>query len=98
MYKPAGINKHFSVALVAEKLSEQLGKPVYASAIWKKLESLYNLSAVEDREEAIPFSLQVRDEFKTKYASSSTRYRLLIKSFAKKVRFDIVCVVKSNFF
>ena len=65
VYKPAGINKHFSVALVAEKLSEQLGKPVYASAIWKKLESLYNLSAVEDREEAIPFSLQVQDKFKT---------------------------------
>ena len=62
VYKPAGINKHFSVALVAEKLSEQLGKPVYASAIWKKLESLYNLSAVEDREEAIPFSLQVQDK------------------------------------
>lgn len=59
VHKPAGINKHFSVALVADKLSEQLGKPVFASAIWKKLETLYNLNTVEDREEAIPFSLEV---------------------------------------
>jgi len=62
VHKPAGINKHFSVALVADKLSEQLGKPVFASAIWKKLETLYNLNTVEDREEAIPFSLE-RKEF-----------------------------------
>lgn len=61
IHKPAGINKHFNVALVSEKLTEQLGKPVLAGSIWKKLKYLYDLRAVEDREESIPFSLEVKD-------------------------------------
>lgn len=59
IHKPAGINKHFNVALVSEKLTEQLGKPVLAGSIWKKLKTLFDLKAVEDREESIPFSLEV---------------------------------------
>jgi len=61
IHKPAGINKHFAVALVADRLTDQLGKSVLASAIWKKLKSMFDLRAVEDREESIPFSLEARE-------------------------------------
>jgi len=60
-YKPAGINKHFNAALAAEQLSEQLGRPVHASAIWQKLTCMYDLKAVDDIEDAIPFSLEIKE-------------------------------------
>ena len=62
IHKPAGINKHFSVALVSDLLTEELGKEVLPCSIWKKLKSMFDLRAVEDREEKIPFSLEV-DKF-----------------------------------
>jgi hypothetical protein len=63
VHKPAGINKHFSVGLVSEKLTEQLGRPVLACSIWKKLRTMFDLAAVDDREEAIPFPIDVRIVF-----------------------------------
>jgi hypothetical protein len=63
VHKPAGINKHFSVGLVSEKLTEQLGRPVLACSIWKKLRTMFDLAAVDDREEAIPFPIDVRKVF-----------------------------------
>jgi len=60
-YKPAGINKHFNVALAAEQLAEQLGRPVHASAIWQKLSCMYDLKAVDDIEDTIPFSLEIKE-------------------------------------
>ena len=59
MHKPAGINKHFNVAIVSESLSQDLGRPVLACSIWKKLREMFDLKAVEDREETLPFSLEV---------------------------------------
>jgi hypothetical protein len=59
VHKPAGINKHFSVGLVSERLTEQLGRPVLAGSIWKKLRTMFDLAAVDDREEAIPFPIDV---------------------------------------
>eukprot|EP00088_Acartia_fossae_P042739 TRINITY_DN44950_c0_g1_i1.p1 TRINITY_DN44950_c0_g1~~TRINITY_DN44950_c0_g1_i1.p1 ORF type:complete len:266 (+),score=37.37 TRINITY_DN44950_c0_g1_i1:37-834(+) len=61
LHKPAGINKHFNVALVSEILTEELGKPVLAGSIWKKLQEMFDLKAIEDREEAIPFSLETKE-------------------------------------
>ena len=63
VHKPAGINKNFNVALVSDQLSEQLGKPVLAGSVWKKLKEMFDLKAVEDREEFIPFSLEVSSMF-----------------------------------
>lgn len=60
-HKPAGINKHFNVALTAEHLSEELGRPVPSAAIWQRLRSMYDLKAVDDIEENIPFSLEIKD-------------------------------------
>ena len=60
-HKPAGINKHFSMALVAEVLSNQLGKDITSEAIWAKLRTMYDLAAVDDREEVIPFPLEEKE-------------------------------------
>jgi len=60
-HKPAGINKHFNIALTAEQLSEQLGRPVPSEAIWQRLRSMYDLKAIDDIEENIPFSLEIKD-------------------------------------
>ena len=60
-HKPAGINKHFSMALVAELLASQLGKDITSEAIWAKLRTMYDLAAVDDREEVIPFPLEEKE-------------------------------------
>merc|ERR1719369_622375 len=60
-HKPAGINKHFSMALVAEVLSNQLGKDITSEAIWAKLRTMFDLAAVDDREEVIPFPLEEKE-------------------------------------
>ena len=61
VHKPAGINKHFSMALVSEKLSSQLGQDITSEAIWAKLRTMFDLAAVDDREEVIPFPLEEKE-------------------------------------
>ena len=61
IHKPAGINKHFSMALVSEKLSSQLGQDITSEAIWAKLRTMFDLAAVDDREEVIPFPLEEKE-------------------------------------
>ena len=61
IHKPAGINKHFSMALVSEALSSQLGEDITSEAIWSKLRTMYDLAAVDDREEVIPFPLEEKE-------------------------------------
>jgi hypothetical protein len=52
-HKPAGINKHFSMAIVMEELAAKLGEedPVTSDDVWAKLRTMYDLAAVDDREE-----------------------------------------------
>ena len=58
----AGINKHFAMALVSEKLCSQLStEQISSEEIWCKLKSMFDLSAVDDREEVIPFTLEERE-------------------------------------
>ncbi|CAL4085092.1 unnamed protein product, partial [Meganyctiphanes norvegica] len=47
-HKPVGINKHFQMMMIHEKLSSSLGVELPSSAIWKKLETLYDLNALDD--------------------------------------------------
>ena len=61
VHKPAGINKHFSMALVSEALSTQLGLDITSEAIWAKLRTMFDLAAVDDREEVIPFPLEEKE-------------------------------------
>lgn len=62
-YKPVGINKHFHMAGIWEKLSDSIPKPVTTHDIWKHLGCLYDLSMLDETEpipfpnEEIPFCL-----------------------------------------
>lgn len=62
-HKPVGINKHFHMACIWEKLSNSTNKEISTQDIWKHLESLYDLTLLEDTEpipfpnHEIPFSL-----------------------------------------
>uniref|UniRef100_A0A2A4JX29 MRG-binding protein n=1 Tax=Heliothis virescens TaxID=7102 RepID=A0A2A4JX29_HELVI len=53
-HKPVGINKHFHMACIWEKLSNSITKEISTQDIWKRLESLYDLTLLEDTE-PIPF-------------------------------------------
>ena len=50
------------MALVSEKLCSQLSTDQISSEeIWCKLRSMFDLSAVDDREEVIPFTLEEKE-------------------------------------
>lgn len=53
-HKPVGINKHFHMACIWEKLSNSITKEISTQDIWKHLESLYDISMLDDTER-IPF-------------------------------------------
>jgi len=58
------MNKHFSMAVVVESLANTLvdeERQVTGEDIWAKLRTMYDLAAVDDREEAIPFPLEERE-------------------------------------
>ena len=62
LFNLPGINKHFAMALVSEKLCSQLSTDQISSEeIWWKLKSMFDLNAVDDREEVIPFTLEERE-------------------------------------
>ncbi|XP_026728163.1 MRG/MORF4L-binding protein isoform X3 [Trichoplusia ni] len=62
-HKPVGINKHFHMAGIWEKMSNSIAKEISTQDIWKHLESLYDLNLLEDTEpipfpnHEVPFSL-----------------------------------------
>ncbi|XP_037298523.1 MRG/MORF4L-binding protein isoform X2 [Manduca sexta] len=62
-HKPVGINKHFQMACICEKLSNSITKDISTKDIWKHLETLYDVSMLDDTEpipfpnHEIPFSL-----------------------------------------
>ncbi|XP_026750488.2 MRG/MORF4L-binding protein [Galleria mellonella] len=62
-HKPVGINKHFHMACIWEKLSNSITKEVSTQDIWKHLETLYDISLLDDTERIpfpnheVPFSL-----------------------------------------
>lgn len=53
-HKPVGINKHFHMACIWEKLSNSITKEISTQDIWKHLGDLYDLTLLEDTE-PIPF-------------------------------------------
>jgi len=59
-HKPAGINKHFQMVIIQDKLS-QLIPGITCQHIWSKLRTMYDLAAVDDREEHIPFNLEKKE-------------------------------------
>ncbi|XP_062530296.1 MRG/MORF4L-binding protein isoform X4 [Bombyx mori] len=53
-HKPVGINKHFQMACIWEKLSNSVTKEISTQDIWKHLGSLYDFTML-DEAEPIPF-------------------------------------------
>uniref|UniRef100_A0A182P1R7 MRG-binding protein n=1 Tax=Anopheles epiroticus TaxID=199890 RepID=A0A182P1R7_9DIPT len=56
--KPAGINRHFFMACIVERLSRALQREISSETIWSHLRTLYNLKALNEQE-PVPF---VNDE------------------------------------
>ncbi|XP_067627658.1 MRG/MORF4L-binding protein isoform X2 [Eurosta solidaginis] len=52
--KPVGINKHFYMACIADRLSKNLQRDVPAEAIWAHLRTMYNLDVLDELE-PLPF-------------------------------------------
>lgn len=52
--KPVGINKHFYMARICERLSTALKRDVTPDAVWAHLRTLYNLDVL-DQMERLPF-------------------------------------------
>lgn len=60
--KPVGINKHFYMACIAERLSKSLNRDVPTDAIWAYLRKLYNLELLDEME-PLPFPNEQIDFF-----------------------------------
>lgn len=58
--KPVGVNKHFYMACIAERLSRSLNRDVPAEQIWAHLRTLYNLEVL-DEIEPLPFPNEQMD-------------------------------------
>ncbi|XP_045762165.1 MRG/MORF4L-binding protein [Maniola jurtina] len=53
-HKPVGINKHFQMACIWEKLSNSITKEISTHDIWRHLDTLYDMTMLDDTE-PIPF-------------------------------------------
>uniref|UniRef100_A0A182PJD8 MRG-binding protein n=1 Tax=Anopheles epiroticus TaxID=199890 RepID=A0A182PJD8_9DIPT len=52
--KPVGINRHFFMACIVERLSRALQREISSEAVWPHLRTLYNLKTL-DEQEPVPF-------------------------------------------
>ena len=92
--KPAGMNKHFSMAVVVEALANTLEheeKQVTGEDIWAKLRTMYDLAAVDDREEVIPFPLEERE-----FSLPRREFSSLISEKQKEIQRDRKEVVRRD--
>lgn len=53
--KPVGINKHFYMARICERLSKALKRDIAPETVWAHLRTLYNLDVL-DQMERLPFA------------------------------------------
>ncbi|OQE23612.1 hypothetical protein PENSTE_c008G01658 [Penicillium steckii] len=66
-WKPVGVHKHFRMLAISEHLKSQGYAPLNADhmripGIWKKLASLYNLEALDEREDSVITDANEEDE------------------------------------
>ncbi|CRL08501.1 CLUMA_CG021350, isoform A [Clunio marinus] len=52
--RPVGINKHFFMVCIVDRLSKTLNRKISSDQIWKHLKTMYNLKALDDLE-PLPF-------------------------------------------
>jgi len=60
-HKPAGVNKHFQMISIHERLSSGL-KKLTSKDVWERLSSLYDLRALNESE-LVPFPNDAQNEF-----------------------------------
>ncbi|KAG0716825.1 MRG/MORF4L-binding protein [Chionoecetes opilio] len=53
-HKPVGVNKHFQMMIIHDKLSSSLNCELSTQTIWRKLETLYDMAAL-DESDKLPF-------------------------------------------
>lgn len=58
--KPIGINKHFYMVCICERLSTALKRDISPDSVWAHLKKLYNLEAL-DKVVSLPFPQEQRD-------------------------------------
>lgn len=58
--KPIGINKHFYMVCICERLSTALKRDISPDTVWAHLKKLYNLEAL-DKVVSLPFPQEQRD-------------------------------------
>ncbi|XP_037813984.1 MRG/MORF4L-binding protein isoform X2 [Lucilia sericata] len=68
--KPVGVNRHFYIACITDRLSRSLNRDYTTESIWVHLRTMYNLEALEDLE-PLPFPNEER-EFSLPEAEFST--------------------------
>lgn len=49
--RPVGINRHFTIACIIERLSKTLNRDVSSESIWSHLKTMYNLNALDEQEQ-----------------------------------------------
>ena len=52
--KPIGINKHFYMACICDRLSNALKREIHPDVVWAHLKTMYNLEVL-DQMEPVPF-------------------------------------------
>lgn len=74
--KPVGLNKHFYMACIAERLSKSLNRDVPAECIWANLRTKYNLDVLDEME-PLPFPNEQRDFYlpDTEFSALMSRKR-----------------------
>lgn len=78
--KPVGVNKHFYMACIADRLSKSLNREVPAECIWAHLRTMYNLDLLDELE-PLPFPNEQKDFFlpDTEFSSLMSRKRAEIE-------------------
>ncbi|XP_065073488.1 MRG/MORF4L-binding protein [Ochlerotatus camptorhynchus] len=49
--RPVGINRHFTIACIVERLSKALNRDVSSESVWSYLKTMYNLKALDEQEQ-----------------------------------------------
>ncbi|XP_058830536.1 MRG/MORF4L-binding protein [Topomyia yanbarensis] len=71
--KPIGINRHFFIVCVVERLSKALNREINSDAVWSHLKTMYNLKALNEQEQ-LPFPNEESD-----FCLPETDFSLAIK-------------------
>ncbi|CAH2211049.1 jg27769, partial [Pararge aegeria aegeria] len=78
-HKPVGINKHFQMACIWEKLSNSITKEISTNDIWRHLETLYDMTMLDDTE-PIPFP-----NHENAFSLPESDFGLLMKQKCKEI-------------